>query len=72
MPKRGSDGTIHTSIITHKSSPQLPFTLIALVSCTHLLRRTVPRVVVAGGQRIGAQDDAALDLVAEAGLTNLT
>ena len=33
-----------------------------------LLRRAVVGVVVAAGQRVGAEDDAALDLVAEAGV----
>ena len=34
----------------------------------HLLRLAVVGVVVAAGQRVGAEDDAALHLVAEAGL----
>ena len=34
----------------------------------HLLRLAVVGVVVAAGQRVGAEDDAALDLVAEAGV----
>ena len=33
-----------------------------------LLRLAVVGVVVAAGQRVGAEDDAALDLVAEAGV----
>ena len=36
-----------------------------------LLGRAVPGVVVAGGQGVGAEDDTALDLVAEAGFTGV-
>ena len=40
---------------------------VALDERAHLLRRAVVGVVVAGRQRVGAEDDAAFDLVAEAG-----
>ena len=41
---------------------------VALDERAHLLRAAVVGVVVAGAQRVGAEDDAALDLGAEAGL----
>ena len=58
---RGARADEHVDLLERRGE-------VALHERAHLLRAAVVGVVVAGAQRVGAEDDAALHLGAEAGL----